>query len=87
MLAREASEQGPRQSEEYGEGLRAQHPVASGVRRSARLGFARAKAAAVQVPSAVSLSCGGVPERSKGAVLKTVGRRKVPRGFESHPRR
>ena len=30
---------------------------------------------------------GGVPERSNGAVLKTAGRRKAARGFESHPRR
>jgi hypothetical protein len=30
---------------------------------------------------------GGVPERSNGTVLKTVGGRKAARGFESHPRR
>jgi hypothetical protein len=33
------------------------------------------------------MSSGGVPERSNGAVLKTVARRKACRGFESHPRR
>jgi hypothetical protein len=33
------------------------------------------------------MSCGGVPERSNGAVLKAAGGRKVARGFESHPRR
>src|SRR4051794_15455209 len=31
------------------------------------------------------MTAGGVPERSIGAVLNTVGRK--PRGFESHPRR
>jgi hypothetical protein len=30
---------------------------------------------------------GGVPERTNGAVLKTVSRREAARGFESHPRR
>jgi hypothetical protein len=34
-----------------------------------------------------TLSAGGVPERTNGAVLKTAGRRKAARGFESHPRR
>ena len=39
------------------------------------------------VVSRDTLSPGGVPERTNGAVLKTAGRRKAARGFESHPRR
>ena len=62
-----------------GRGRRRDRP--RGARPLRRPGPHRASGRALDSPA------GGVPERSKGAVLKTARRREASRGFESHPRR